>query len=76
MTHRIHCDRGYTIGGRRPARFSFSARRPLFDTETFYLCGRFEAAARLWAEGPGGGAAMTGETVFASDPDIPDGRTT
>lgn len=53
--------------GRDLAAYSFRALSPLFDTAPFHVAGRPEGAgARLWAETPEGGLAMTAEARFAA----------
>ena len=49
----------------RIAAFSFRGRRPLFDTESFTLCGSMRAGgADLWAVDGSGNVAMTAELVL------------
>ena len=50
-----------------PARFSFRAVSPLFDTAPFAVCGRPDDngdTVRLWAENPAGGLAMDATATF------------
>ena len=51
----------------RLARFAYRAASPLFDTGTFTVEGIPGAngrAAKVWARGPGGALAMTGDAAF------------
>lgn len=48
--------------GARVTSFSFRGQRPLFDINSFTLCGKKRAGgAELWAVGPDGQVAMTAE---------------
>jgi 3-methylfumaryl-CoA hydratase len=54
--------------GERIASFEFRAVSPLFDTAPFTVAGRpspNQTSASLWAEGPSGTLAMSGDLVFA-----------
>ena len=52
----------------RATRFAFRARRPIFDTRPFTVCGAPDEGARhadLWVEDPDGYLAMQGEVDWA-----------
>lgn len=53
--------------GRRPARFAFAARRPLFDDDCFDLClADKDDTARLWTRAEDGTATMTATLDWAT----------
>lgn len=53
--------------GRRPARFAFAARRPLFDGVSFALClAEAGDTARLWTRAEDGAATMTATLSWAT----------
>ena len=50
----------------RMQRFAFRASRPIFEGETFFVCGRLDGAvAALWIEADDGGVAMTARAELA-----------
>lgn len=52
--------------GARVTAFSFKARQPIFDTDSFLVCGKgWDAAADLWALNNRGEIAMTAEVQTA-----------
>lgn len=47
-------------------RFAFQARRPIFDGQTFHVCGRVDGdVAQLWITADDGGVAMTARADLA-----------
>ena len=68
LTATLLVDAALRHTGRAVRAFQFRGQAPLFADAAFTLCGRREGqGAALWAEGPGGYAAMQASVGFAEE---------